>query len=630
LERFGNKVVQGSSFKSKPELIKLEEVQRTIKKSLLELDVPSAVLIVIPVLFFSFFLILPILSILSIAFSFKGSFSLKWFSEIFSSEFYVNLKGSGEFFKFFPDYNLLYITGIDYGVIPNSLFLAFSVTVMSSILGTALAFILARYDFYGKNLIRILSMFPLLLAPFISAHVIKKLLDPYSGLLNWLLFEVLHIIPFRIYLDGLAAIALVQVITYYPIVMLNVYSSLMNIDPSLEEQAENLGAKGFELFRKVTLPLSFPGLMAGSMLVFIFSLEDLSAPIVFHGHPLARKLISFYIYSSFIRETGERSPEIAALCFILLAIALSIFFFIRNYVSMRTYATISRSRLNYRITRLSIRKNIVILLLILPVVLFTALPQIGVFLLAFSSRWVSILPEGFTVKNIVEVFSNPKISRYLLNSFSYASISIVLIFIISMASSYVSNRVKLPGVQIIDMLITSPIAIPGIVVAMGYFYFFATYFKGTVVDPLNVFLFNPGPILVLGYVVRRLPFAARSFYAGLQQVHTSLDEAAMMLGAGRFAIIRKIIIPLILLNILSGLMISFIYVVGEVSISIIIGVLNQDYAPMTVYMRDVWLSAAGSEQIAATLGFMLMSLQLLVISVITFLFKQSYAFISGV
>jgi ABC-type Fe3+ transport system permease subunit len=77
-------------------------------------------------------------------------------------------------------------------------------------------------------------------------------------------------------------------------------------------------------------------------------------------------------------------------------------------------------------------------------------------------------------------------------------------------------------------------------------------------------------------------------------------------------------------------MISFIYVVGEVSVSIIIGILNPAYAPMTVYMRDVWLSAAGSERIAAALGSTLMLMQLVVILIVVFVFKKSYGFVVGV
>jgi iron(III) transport system permease protein len=101
----------------------------------------------------------------------------------------------------------------------------------------------------------------------------------------------------------------------------------------------------------------------------------------------------------------------------------------------------------------------------------------------------------------------------------------------------------------------------------------------------------------------------------------------MNLGAGRLRTIVKVTAPLISLNILSGALTSFVYVVGEVSLSIIIGVLNMEYAPMTAYMRDVWLSAVGSLQIAAALGLLLMLMQLSVILITTVGLKQRYAFL---
>ncbi|MEM3069359.1 MAG: ABC transporter permease subunit, partial [Candidatus Bathyarchaeia archaeon] len=193
-------------------------------------------------------------------------------------------------------------------------------------------------------------------------------------------------------------------------------------------------------------------------------------------------------------------------------------------------------------------------------------------------------------------------------------------------ASYATSRLRFSGVSLIDSLVTSPIAIPGIAIAIAYFYFFSNHFRGSPLDPINVLQFNPAPILILGYSLRRMPFAARAIFAGLQQVHVNLEEAAMNLGAGRLRTIARVTVPLISLNILSGALTSFVYVVGEVSLSIIIGVLNMEYAPMTAYMRDVWLSAVGSLQIAAALGLLLMLMQLSVILITTVGLKQRYAF----
>jgi len=609
-------------------MLKINEVaQKISRKIIFEVDPIILVFIFISIFYITTFLLIPVIMMVESAFVFNGSFSLQWFSNILSS-FYINIGTQGSFYTYIPRINTLYVIGVDHGVILNSLIVATITTIIASTFGVIIAFVLARYEFPGKKMLRILTLIPLLVTPFVNAYVIKKIFDPTTGLINWIFYDVLHVMPWRIWLDGLVAVIVTQSITYYPIVLLNVYASLMNIDPSLEEQGENLGAKGFTLFRKITLPLAFPGLAAGATLVFIFSLEDLSAPIVFQGHPYVQKLMSYQIYSNFIRPTGQRLPEIAALAVIMLVIALTGFLLIRKYVSMKSYAMISRGgRWKPRIRKLGIKGLIIIYFLLVPLIIFTDLPQIGTIILAFSSRWTGVFPEGFTLNNLMQIFINPGVSGYVMRSIMYALSAVAIIVIIGIATAYVANRVRLGGVTAFDTLATSPIAIPGIVMAVGYFYFYTQFFQGTFLDPRNPLYFDPALILIIAYSVRRMPFTARSIYAGLQQVHYTLEEASMNLGARRFKTIRSIVIPLIALNIISGAMISFIYSISEVSVSVTLGSINVDKSPLTVYMANVWVSSVGSAQIAAALGLLLMIIQLSVIVIVTLGFKQRYAFI---
>jgi ABC-type Fe3+ transport system permease subunit len=582
---------------------------------------------IVPLCVLMIFLVVPSAAMLESAFAYGGSISTHWFSQIFSSGYYVNFPPAGEAMTYLPTLNILYVTGNDFGVIPNSFLVAAIVTALSLVVGIPVAFILARYTFVGKPFLRILSMVPLLVTPFVNAYVVKKILAP-DGLLNWFLYDMVRILPWRVFLDGLAAVTLTQAMTYFPILVLNAYASLLNVDPSLEEQAENLGASGFRVFRTVTLPLAMPGIVAGSTLVFIFSLEDLGAPIVFHGSSLARKLISFQIYSSFISQVGQRSPEIAALSVILLAIALGGFVLIRRYVSMKTYAMISRgARVSERIRHLTWKGDLLIYVVMLPVLIFAALPQIGVIVLAFSNRWTGAFPEPFTLNNLIQVFANPSVSRFLMNSLLYSTAATALAALLGFASAYATSRLKIRGISSLDVLTTSPLAMPGIVIAISYFYFFSTFLRGTSLDPTNPLFFDPVLILILAYAIRRLPFTARAIYAGLQQVDVGLEEASLGLGANRITTLFRVVIPLIIVNVLSGALISFIYSVSEVSVSITIGALSPEKGPMTVYMRDVWLSSVGSELTAAGLGFTLILLQLISILIVTFGFKQRYAFI---
>ncbi|ACS33589.1 ABC transporter permease [Thermococcus gammatolerans] len=710
-----------------------------------------------PLLYLVFFLIIPVLAMLAIAFTYNGSVSLHWFREIFTwnSDYMklpsswhliqsVKMPGTGE--------TLYIIEGLDFGIILNSIIVAAIVTLLASIMGTIFAFVMARYEFPGKNVFRILLFIPLLVTPFVSAYVVQQLFSEYG-----LVSSILHaLFNFRVRIDGLAGVTLAQAITYYPIVYLNAYASFINIDPSLEEQAENLGSRGFHLFRTVTFPLALPGIAAGATLVFIFSLEDLAAPIVFHSNNLAKKIISYQVFSKFLYGTGERSPLIAALAIVMLALAILAFLGIRKYVGLRQYAMLSKGgRWSPRVRKPRLGQALIIYLVLLPLLVFTITPQAGVVKLAFTQEqrvvtnvtdinaqiigtiypdfnvqlpengvvetskngWffqgkvhgysnligeingtlngfivgnVSIKDGTFTVdgkiiyadfqgkaskyngtihtqmlgpitgsgtvsagmlnlnsstfkatmfnipagkkteitaKYVKKMILDPDVRRYIVNSLTYSAAAVVLIVLLAITSSYATSRFKGALTPVLESIVILPMAVPGIVVAMGYFYFFHQIFPGTPLDPIDPKHFNPAYVLILAYSIRRLPFAARSVYAGLQQVHVSLEEAAMNLGASRWKTITSIILPLISLNVFGGAMLSFVYSMSETSVGITLGSLKMANAPITAYMKEIMMSAVGSVNIAAALGVLLITVQIISIVLVNVITKQKYSFI---
>ncbi|NJD99875.1 iron ABC transporter permease [Thermococcus sp. LS1] len=584
-----------------------------------------------PLLYLIAFLIIPVLAMLAVAFEYNGQFSFHWFTSILTSNYYISFRPEGTFVELITMPNgeqIYYVQGIDFGVILNSIIVSLSVMILTTILGTIFAFVMARYDFPGKNIVRILLFVPLLVTPFVNVFIVKKMFLP-NGLINWLFYDMLHIFPHRIVIDGLVGVIVAQTMTYYPIVYLNAYASFINIDPTLEEQAENLGSGGFHLFRTVTFPLALPGIAAGATLVGIFSLEDLAAPIVFQGNPLARKLMSFQIYSAFTSGFNVGSPQLAALALIMLTIAILMFLGIRKYVSMRQYAMLSKGgRWKPRVAKPKPWQAALIYLVVMPALLISIFPQAGVILLAFSERWAGTWPEGFTLQHIQSIITQPDIERVIMNSVMYSTAAIVVIILLSLTASYASSRFKKSKLgPVLDSLATIPIAVPGIVIAMSYFFFFAKVFPDTPLDPTNLLGFNPAMVLILAYSIRRLPFAARSISAGIQQVHVSLEEAALNLGASRWKALTGILIPLILLNLLGGAMLSFVYCMSETSVGITLGSINPDYYPITARMVELMTSAVGSANLAAALGVFLMTVQIIAIVLANLITKQKYSFI---
>lgn len=562
---------------------------------------------------FTLFLIIPVLTIIQSSFIYGGEFSLYWFQHILGDPLYLPWKGVGGRLFDVIEYTtpqgrevILFIEGLDFGVILNSIYVASLTTILSTSIGFLLAFIFARYKFFGQEFLRIVLLAPLLSTPFVGAIGIKKMITS-EGVLNTLFVDILNIMPFRIEFTGISAVILVQTLLFYPIAFLNIYTSIINIDPTLEEQAENMGASGFYLFRTVTLPLSMPGIEAGALLVFILSIEDLGTPIVFRGSN-ADKLMPVYIFRNMFTPTGTIKGDATALSLILLIISATIFIVLRKYISLRRYAMLAKGGI-WRPRRRNIGPllTIGIYVLCLTILFVALLPHIGVIILAFAGEWPSgeLLPTYFTLRNFVKLFTEPGVLRSIINSVVYASVATIFIVLLGVSAAYLVSRVKVKGMELLDTLVTLPIAIPGIIVATGFF----LVFIGTPLSPL----IWGAPLLIMSYTVRKFPFTVRAVFAGLEQVDKSLEESGINIGASRTKVFFTITLPLIFINILAGGMLSFIYSMSEVSTGIVIGDANHDDAPMTWKMYDMLFKGFGGTFVAAAMGVMLMTLQLIMI-----------------
>src|SRR5579862_7538442 len=211
-------------------------------------------------LFFACFLFLPICQALQGAFfDAGGAFTLDYLKEIFRNRIYTE------------------------GLL-NALFLAVGSTLLTLAIALPLAFVSDRFLFPGKALLGATVLVPMILPPFVGAIGVTQMLGQ-MGAVNALLAH-LGILRDGATIDWLGrgrfwGIIAVNALHLYPILYLNVVAALANIDPAMEEAAENLGCTGFRKFRRITLPLIMPGLFAGGTIVFIGAFTELGVPLMF-------------------------------------------------------------------------------------------------------------------------------------------------------------------------------------------------------------------------------------------------------------------------------------------------------------------------------------------------------------
>ena len=425
----------------------------------------------------------------------------------------------------------------------NSLGCGLLVVVFSGVLALPLAYVMARYEFRGKLLLQTAATLPLVVPPFVGAVALQLILGR-SGMVNLLLMRWFDTaIPF---MEGLSGVVLVQTLHFFPFVLLNTAVSLSNIDSSLEEMAQNMGCHGFRLFRRITLPLMMPGFIAGSLLTFIRAIDDLGTPLMLNQ----KNLLAPQAYLR-ITTIGMDDVDGYVICVVLVILSLAALFAARKYLSLAEYATVQRAA---PVTKRIGGAKLALVLLVTGLILgISLLPHTGIVLLSFAKVWsFSLLPTSYTLDNYSEIFF--RAPHFVKNTLLYTLLAAGFDIVLGAVIAFLLLRSRVMGRNLLDAIATLPLAIPGVVLAVGYL----RVFHGWEFPGLGAPLTSTWFILVIAYTMRRLPYTVRASYAALQQVHASLEESAQNLGANRLRTFFRITLPLITGGLVAGGLIAFV------------------------------------------------------------------------
>ncbi len=485
--------------------------------------------------------------------------------------------------------NPIYLEGLS-----NAFWLAVWSTALTVLIAVPLAFVSDRYLFPGKGLLSALVLIPMILPPFVGAIGIKAILGQ-AGALNALLSDLgLLTEPVDFLGQGrFWGIVVMNALHLYPILYLNVVAALANVDPAMEEAAENLGCTGFRKFRKITLPLIMPGLFAGGTIVFIWAFTELGVPLMFEF----TRVTSVQIFGG-IKDIGG-NPFPFALVAVMLASTVVLYVGGKFLFGRNTYAMMAKATSQGGPRKISPLGSWMCSLFFAGVTFLAVLPHLGVILVAFSQDWYdTILPTNFTLDNFEAALGHNLTLPSIQNSIKYAGLATLVDVVLGIAIAYVVVRTKLPGRQLLDTLAMLPLAVPGLVLAFGYL---AMTQDGKLFQALNPVAYDPLIILVIAYSVRRLPYVVRSAAAGFQQTSVTLEEAAQNLGCPPFKALRKITIPLIMANLLAGGILAFSFAMLEVSDSLILAQKQEDF-PITKAIYELYQLLGEGRFIASALG----------------------------
>ncbi|MEO6003036.1 MAG: iron ABC transporter permease [Opitutus sp.] len=477
----------------------------------------------------------------------------------------------------------------------NSFLLALATTTLALLIAVPLAFVSDRFVFPGKGLLTSVVLIPMILPPFVGAIGIKQIFGQY-GAFNSLLIHLGLQAPGWTF-DWFAAnqfwgVAVVESLALYPIIYLNAVAALANIDPAMEEAAQNLGCTGLKRFWKITLPLINPGLFAGGTIVFIWSFTELGTPLVFDY----AEVTSVQIYYG-LKDIGG-NPFPYTLVAVMLVTSITLYAVGKGLFGRTSYAMMAKATSSGGARNLPPGPAWLCTALFSGITILAVLPHLGVILVALSREWyASVVPHAYTLDNFRLALGHELTVGSIANSLKFASISAVIDILLGIAIAYVVVRTKIVGRQVLDFLAMLPLAVPGIVLAFGYLAMSQDGRAFSFLNPVR----DPTILLIIAYSVRRLPYVVRSAAAGFQQTSETLEEAAQNLGCPPLKAVIKVTLPLIMANLIAGGLLAFAFAMLEVSDSLILAQ-KQSFYPITKAIMELFQLLGDGKFIASALG----------------------------
>ena len=494
---------------------------------------------------------------------------------VFNSDGQFSLDNFRRFFTYTNGYYLKPLA--------NSVKVTIVTTLVSLLLGVPIAYFYSFYKIRGAKFLFVVAILCSMSAPFIGAYSWILLLGR-SGAITKFLSALLGVKMPAIY--GFKGILLVQSLKFFPLVFIYMNGAFKNIDNTLMEAAANMGCTGVRRLVKIVLSLSMPTILAAALMVFMQAFADFGTPMLIgEGY----QTFPVMIYNAYLGEGGADRNFAAALAVVAVVITAIVF-------AIQKWGT---NRFKFSMNALhpvekKEAKGIFGLLMHAYCYLLVGIafmPQLYIIYLSFCNYKGSIRQGGYGFGNYVQA-SKKLLSRSIKNTAVMGIIALIVIVILAVLIAYLVVRRASALNNAIDTISMLPYIMPGAVVGLALLLAFGK-------KPLA--LTGTFAIMVISFVIRRLPYTIRSATATLMQISPSIEEAAISLGASKAKTFVRITVPMMANGILSGAILSWVAIVTELSSSIILYSNKSITLTMSTYLAIL----RGNDGIAAAFAAIL-------------------------
>ena len=446
----------------------------------------------------------------------------------------------------------------------TTLWTSAAVGLICVVLAAPMAWLVARTDLPGKRLLRTLILASFVTPPFLGAFAWVLLGGPNAGLVNQWYYALFGLKAFEaaplINIFSAGGMVFVMALYTFPYVFTFAANGLDLIPGELEEASAILGMPAWRTAANVTLPLIAPALVAGFLIAFLQSMTLFGPPAIL-ALPAGIDTMTTKIWSLF--QFPPRLGLAAAVSLPLLAISVVLLRAQTAILGRRGYAVVGGKASRSRIAKLG-RWRVPALALFAAVLGCSIVLPYGVLLrTAFVKNWSApMVLENLTLENW----------RFVYLEFSPTRLALQNTFVLGLAAAtagtllvavvgYLAVRRAVWGHRYLTFLATAPVAIPGIVLAVGLF---LSYTQPPLV------LYGTLAIIFLAYVTKEIPVGYQQIGASLRAVHPELEDAGRIFGATRLRTLVDITAPLIRNGVVATWILIFVGSIRELSATILL------------------------------------------------------------
>jgi iron(III) transport system permease protein len=503
-------------------------------------------------------------------------------------------QGSGAFT--FANYLTAYGRARYLDALVNSLILGTASALLSAVFAVPMAWAVSRTDVPGKGVIWGMVMGAFIIPPYLGAVGWILLAGPNSGVLNqaWRWVSGAETPIVNVY--SFTGLAVVIALHSFPLIFIFVKAALDLISSEMEDAANILGAGTLTATRRVTLPLVWPSILGGIIVVFLETIALFGTPAMI-GIPARINVVTTQLWQFF--EYPVRVEVAAAYAMPLLLITVGIILAQKLLLARKGYVSQTGKGGERRQIRLGTWRWPVFAYCGFVGALAVVMPVAVLLQASFAKAWGRGLSwSNFTVDNYTYLlFRHEMALTSIWNTLWFSAAAATLAVIIAVLVAYIVARRLVPFGSALGFLAMAPFVIPGIVMAIGFYAAYAA-------PPLA--LYGTALIIILAFTARFLPIAFANSAAAMRAVHPEMEEASRILGGGRLLTVRRITAPLIQRSLLGGWLIVFIVASRELSSAVFL--VGPRTRTMSVLLYD--LSEAGNFEVLSAFGGLLLAITL--------------------